>query len=126
MAAQISLGILPVANLYGPNNAPIWHGIEASSQTYKQGTPLINSSGSLATAATLPTLGTVVGISCAKATGVTGADIPFYPILNGSIWEITARRTVIDHRYWHRLSSRSRISGTSSTSRSIRSESISI
>lgn len=90
MAASILQGILPVANLYGPNNAPIWHGIEAATQTYKYGTPLINSSGSLATAATLPTLGTVVGISVAKASGTTGADVPFYPILNGSIWEITA------------------------------------
>jgi hypothetical protein len=89
MAASIKQGITPVSNMYGPNNNPVWHGIEAASQSWKAGMPLINSSGSLAIAATLPTLGTVIGISIAAATGVTGADVPFTPILNGMLWEIT-------------------------------------
>lgn len=88
--AQIPMEMTPAANLFGQNNAPIWHGIEAAGQTYKRGAPLINSSGSLATAADEPSAGTVIGIANAAATGTTGSDVPFTPVFNGIIFECTA------------------------------------
>ena len=61
------------------------HGLEAASQTWKVGAPLVNSSGSLAEASTGTTgyAGLIIGFALAPATGTTGADVMFVPALQG-------------------------------------------
>src|SRR5258708_6176670 len=61
------------------------HGIEAATQTWKVGAPLVNSSGSLveATTGTTGYAGLIIGFALAPATGVTGADVEFVPALQG-------------------------------------------
>lgn len=61
------------------------HGIEGATQSYKIGAPLVNSSGSLVEASTGTTgyAGLIVGFALAAATGVTGADVPFVPAVQG-------------------------------------------
>lgn len=63
-------------------------GIEAGSQSYKTGAPLVNSSGSLAEAGANPT--TVIGVALAAATGTTGAQVLYYPAIQDSyLFEIS-------------------------------------
>lgn len=83
MAANIQ-PIMPDIGLANWQNA-ILHGIEAASQTWKVGAPLVNSSGSLveATTGTGGYAGTIIGFALAPATGVTGADVTFVPALQG-------------------------------------------
>ena len=59
------------------------HGIEAGSAAWKVGAPLVNSSGSLAEATTGTTgyAGLIIGFALAAATGVTGTDVPFVPVI---------------------------------------------
>src|SRR5258707_15612653 len=61
------------------------HGIEAATQTWKVGAPLVNSSGSLAEATTGTTgyAGLIVGFALAPARGTTGADVNFVPAVQG-------------------------------------------
>lgn len=54
-------------------------GIEAASQTYKQGAPLVNSSGKLVEASANPTA--IIGIALAAATGVTNTQVLYYPAI---------------------------------------------
>lgn len=67
-------------------------GIEAASQTYKKGSPLINSSGSLATAAADPTA--MRGIAMKDATGTTGARVEYWPLRAGALYEMTFDGTI--------------------------------
>lgn len=59
-------------------------GIEAASQSYKKGSPLINSSGSLATAAADPTA--MRGIALTDASGTTGARVEYWPLKAGRLY----------------------------------------
>jgi hypothetical protein len=87
-------GIQPVAavRMEGMYSIPVEHGIEAASQSYKKGSLLLYSSGSLAICATNPAL--CVGISLSAATGVTGADVPFVPILPSLLFEMSVDGTL--------------------------------
>lgn len=62
-------------------------GVEAATQSFKKGTPLIDSSGSLAAAAADPT--SIKGLSCADATGTTGSVVEYYPLRAGAVYEAT-------------------------------------
>jgi hypothetical protein len=68
----------------GWGNQMVFHGIEAASQSYKIGAPLVNSSGSLVEASANPTA--IIGVALAAATGVTAADIPFMPAVQDSAY----------------------------------------
>lgn len=52
-------------------------GIEAASQTYKVGAPLVTSSGKLQEASANPTA--IIGIALSAATGVTNSTVLYYP-----------------------------------------------
>ena len=66
---------ITLARTYGGWNDDAYtqHFIEAASQTYKKGAPLIFSSGKVAVATSAAGL---IGIAVAPATGVTSADAP--------------------------------------------------
>lgn len=95
MAANIQ-PIMPDIGLANWQNA-ILHGIEAASQTWKVGAPLVNSSGSLAEASTGTGgyAGTIIGFALAPATGVTGADVTFVPALQGLTMAGTVDGTLV-------------------------------
>lgn len=80
-------GIQPIGavRMEGLYSIPVEHGIEASSQTYKKGCLVLYSSGSIAKCATNPAL--TLGVSLSAATGVTGADAPYVPILPNILFE---------------------------------------
>lgn len=67
-------------------------GIEASTQSYKKGSPLINSSGSLATAAADPTA--LRGIAKKDASGTTGAVVEYWPIKAGHLYSMVFDGTI--------------------------------
>lgn len=68
------------------------YGKEAASQSFKKGTPLINSSGKLATAGTAPA--TVRGISVKAASGTTDEVVEYYRIQPGVLYEMTFTGTI--------------------------------
>ena len=61
----------------------VMHGLEGTSQTWKVGAPLINSSGYLveATTATTGYAGAIIGFSLAPASGTNGTDVLFVPVI---------------------------------------------
>lgn len=91
--------IQPIQQDIGDGNwqSVIRHGIEAASQTYKAGAPLVNSSGSLAEATTGTTgyAGLIIGFALAAATGTTGADILFTPVTSGILFQGTVDGTLV-------------------------------
>lgn len=95
MAAKI-LPIQPDAGM-GVWPDQTQYGIEASGQTWKQGAPLVNSSGSLAEASTGTSgyAGTLIGIALAPASGVTGATVLFAPFTPGMTFAGTVDGTLV-------------------------------
>jgi hypothetical protein len=67
-------------------------GIEAASQSYKKGSPLIDSSGKIATAGAAPAA--VLGIAFTDATGTTNKPLEYWPIKAGRLYEITFNGTI--------------------------------
>lgn len=63
-------------------------GVEAASQSWKGGAPLIRSSGKLAIGTEDMTSG-VVGFACSNATGVTSAAVAYVPAVPGIEFEAT-------------------------------------
>ena len=92
MSANIQpIGAVRMEGLYA---IPLEWGIELASQVYLKGNPLVYSSGSLEIAGTNPTA--IVGIAASKATGVTGAPVPYVPALPDSIiFEISVDGTLV-------------------------------
>jgi hypothetical protein len=76
-----------VAPLNGLVSVPVWHGYEASGQSFKAGEPLIMSTGALAVAGADPTAETLVGLSLAPATGTTSTDVAYIPLLFDMVFE---------------------------------------
>jgi len=91
--------IRPIAPDIGFSNWQnvVQHGIEAASQTWKVGAPLVNSSGSLAEATTGTTgyAGLIVGFALGPATGVTGADVMFVPCIPTASFAGTVDGTLV-------------------------------
>ena len=75
----------------------VMHGIEAASQTWKVGAPLVNSSGSLAEATTATTgyAGTIIGFALAPASGVTATDVLFVPVISTLTFSGTVDGTLV-------------------------------
>jgi hypothetical protein len=75
-----------LARTMGLPGAPMIAGIEGAAQTWKKGSPLKNTAGSLvAVVETDVTL--IVGIVAADASGVTGKPVLVYPALPGMIFQ---------------------------------------
>jgi len=74
----------------------IRHGLEASSQSWKVGAPLVVSSGYLiqATTSTSAKSG-IVGIALAPATGTQGSDVPYAPLIPGLVFSGTVDGTLV-------------------------------
>lgn len=95
MAASIK-PIMPDVG-FGNWQSVVQHGIEAASQTWKVGAPLVNSSGSLAEATTGTTgyAGLIIGFALAPATGVTGTDVEFFPTISPATYAGTVDGTLV-------------------------------
>lgn len=103
MALTATFQIAPGQSL---GSVEIRHGYEGSSQSFKAGELLVNSSGTLVVATADPTAETIVGLSVAPATGTTNADclyIPIWPhtVLRGQIQNAAGDATlaIATHMY---------------------------
>lgn len=84
-----AIGFHPSANLGGGSGViPTRAGVEAGSQSFKKGAILIESSGSIATAAADP-VAAIIGVAAHDASGVTGREVLYYPALPGMVFEAT-------------------------------------
>ena len=80
--------------LGGRAGVPILWGIEGTTQSYKAGSPLIFSSGTLVAATSpLSSSNLCIGFAAADASGTTGAKAPYHPAIVGLLWEGTLTKT---------------------------------
>lgn len=90
MAAEDQVVAFDHFKFNGGNSVPVntENGIEAATQSWQPGAPLIRSSGKLAEAADDPTAA-IVGFACAPATGVTDTPVSYIPAWPGIEFEAT-------------------------------------
>jgi hypothetical protein len=65
---------------------PLEHGLEGASQSYKIGELVIETAG-LIVVSTADPASIVVGVALRDATGTTGADAPYIPLMEGVLFE---------------------------------------
>jgi len=80
---------MAAVKMLGGSPVPLLRGIEAAGQSYLRGALLVNSAGSLAVAAADPAVETLVGIAANAATGTTGAEVLFAPLVPDLVIEAT-------------------------------------
>lgn len=73
-------------------SVPIEHGIEAASQGWREGAPLIGVAGKLTEASADPTQ--AEGIALKAATGVTNTPVMYVPLNRGLVIEISVNAQV--------------------------------
>lgn len=80
-------GIQPIVVAFpvGASSEQTLTGIEAASQTYKLGAPLVTSSGKIAVGGTNPR--NVLGFADVDASGTTDAEAPYHPALLNMMFE---------------------------------------
>ena len=84
-----AVGFIPSKNLGSASGViPLMAGVEAATQSWKKGAVLINSSGKIAIAAADP-VAEIVGVAAGPASGVTDAEVLYYPARPGMVFEAT-------------------------------------
>lgn len=81
-----------VVRLQNMTSIPIEHGVEAATQSWREGAPLLGVAGKLTEASADPALAR--GIALKAASGVTDAPVMYSPLMPGVVIEISVNAQV--------------------------------
>lgn len=88
----MALGVgnsLRVARYNGLSFEPVHSGIEAATQTWKKGAPLVYASGKLTEATDAADQAAMAGMAAHVASGVTDTAVKYVPFIPGVVFEVT-------------------------------------